>query len=286
MHKHRQRHIKTYLNIEKPAAKGQHLLHHEPVIHDMIGMAGVTNADTVLDLGAGRGAITFPLAKKAGRVLAIENDASFAAALRQRAVPCSNVAVIERDIREAYLPKEPFHVVANIPFFMTTFILEKLLDPPGSAFQGAVLIVQHGAAKGFTARQIRSPRLLKWRMWFDFELVRVVPRRHFSPPPQVDAAVLRIRRRKTPWLQTQHHHAFGGLAEYALNEPALPVCEALAGIFTPVQIRHLLQQIRVERNTPVCLLRERDWAAVFDTMREKVPSYRWPKATTKKRSAR
>ncbi|MFM9281239.1 23S ribosomal RNA methyltransferase Erm [Paenibacillus jiagnxiensis] len=283
MQKQQQRKAGMQSIAERPAARGQHLLHHQPVIHEMIKLAEITAADVVLDLGAGRGAITMPLAERAGKVLAIENDAALAAALRQKSALCHNVSVIERDIRDTYLPKEPFHVVANIPFFITTPILEKLLDPPNSPFQGAVLIVQHGAAKGLSSRMIRSPRLLIWRMWFDLELVKVVPRRHFSPPPRVDAAILRIRRRSAPRVEAKDRQTFAGLAEYGLAYPVMPVDEALAGIFTPVQIRLLLQQLKLDRKVPVCSLRERDWGVIFQTMREKVPPYRWPKRAKKKR---
>lgn len=286
MHKERQRKAGTQSIAERSAARGQHLLHHQPVIHEMIKLAEITAADVVLDLGAGRGAITMPLAERAGKVLAIENDAAFAAVLRQKSAPCRNVTVIERDIRDTYLPKEPFHVVANIPFFITTPILEKLLDQPGSPFQGAVLIVQHGTAKGLTSRMIRSPRMLTWRMWFDLELLKVVPRRYFSPPPRVDAAILRIRRRSAPWVGPKDRHAFAGLAEYGLAYPEMPVCDALAGIFTPVQIKLLLQQLKLDRKIPVCALRERDWGVIFQTMREKVPPYRWPKRAKIRRGSK
>ncbi|MDR0268110.1 23S ribosomal RNA methyltransferase Erm [Paenibacillus sp.] len=281
MYKHNRGLSGTPKREGKPDLRAQHLLHNKQVIQEMVDYAGLTSIDTVLDLGAGKGAITFHLAETAGKVVAIEKDAAFAEALRRKAEEYANVAIVERDIQHSYLPKKPFHVVANIPFFITTPILEKLLNPPVSSFQGAVLIVQHGAAKGFTNRFIRSPRLLKWRMWFDIDLVKMVPRRHFSPPPRVDAAVLRIRRKKTAEIDLRHHHTFEGLAEYALKHPELPVSGALQGIFTPPQMKQLMISLKIDRHAPICSLNELQWGIVFHTMLERVPSFRWPKRKKK-----
>lgn len=140
--------------------------------------------ETVLDLGAGKGALTFTLAGIAGRVIAVENDPRFADMLRNKARAFSNVAVVERNILHLNWPKRPFCVVANIPYSITTPIMMKLLDSSGSHFRCAVLLIEYGAAKRFTARMIRDPRLLGWRMRFDLEWIDAVPRDHFSPPPE------------------------------------------------------------------------------------------------------
>ncbi|GIP30190.1 ribosomal RNA small subunit methyltransferase A [Paenibacillus sp. J23TS9] len=276
MHRQDQRLPKTKTGDEKSNLRAQHLLHNKRIVQEMVEHAGIQSIDIVVDLGAGKGAITWDLAEKAGKVVAIENDPAYAEALRRKSEAFSNVMIIERDIREAYLPKEPFHVVANIPFFITTPILDKLMDPPGSSFQGAVMLIQHGAAKGFTARLIRNPRLLKWRMWFDMELVKVVPKYHFSPPPSVDAAILRIRRKEDVKIALHHHHAFEGLAEYGLKYPELPVYEALKGIFTTTQMKHLVRNLRADRHAPICTLNELQWGVVFHAMQERVPAFRWP----------
>ncbi|WP_197257535.1 rRNA adenine N-6-methyltransferase family protein [Paenibacillus dendritiformis] len=129
---------------------------------EMMDKAKIRPADTVVDLGAGTGAFTFVQAEVAGSVIAMENDSEFAEMLRRKSKRHDNITVVERDIQKAYLPKQPFCVVANIPFSLTTPILSMLMDTPASSFQREALILDYGAAKGLTARLIRRPRLLTW----------------------------------------------------------------------------------------------------------------------------
>jgi 23S rRNA (adenine-N6)-dimethyltransferase len=75
--------------------------------------------------------------------------------------------------------------VANLPFHTTTAILRRLLDPRGHLAR-ADLVLQRGAAIGWSQRPVRR---------FDLRLGRTIPSHRFVPPPSVDAAVLTIRRR-------------------------------------------------------------------------------------------
>nr|WP_277344894.1 rRNA adenine N-6-methyltransferase family protein [Paenibacillus thiaminolyticus] len=180
------------------------------------------------------------------------------------------------------MPKQPFCVVANIPFSITTPILRMLMDAPASSFQRAALILDYGAAKGLTVRLIRHPRLLIWRTGFDIELVKLIPRRYFAPPPSVDTAMVLIRRKAQPPVAPKHSHTFAALAEYALKRPDLPLHAALQGIFTPPQMKHLVRCLGISRDIPACALNERQWGIVFQTMLERVESYRWPRPQRKK----
>ncbi|MDG0875714.1 rRNA adenine N(6)-methyltransferase family protein [Paenibacillus thiaminolyticus] len=261
---------------------GKHLLLNERIVREMMDKAKIRPADTVVDLGAGTGAFTFVLAEKAGNVIAIENDPEFANMLRRKSKEHNNITIVERDIQKAYLPKQPFCVVSNIPFSITTPILRMLMDAPASSFQRAALILDYGAAKGLTARLIRHPRLLIWRTGFDIELVKLIPRHYFAPPPSVDTAMVLIRRKAQPPVAPKHSHTFAALAEYALKRPDLPLHAALQGIFTPPQMKHLVRCLGISRDIPACALNERQWGIVFQTMLERVESYRWPRRQRKK----
>jgi 23S rRNA (adenine-N6)-dimethyltransferase len=132
----------------------------------------------VLDLGAGTGALTLPLAAVAGRVVAIERDPKLARRLGRRAP--ANVSVHERAIEDMWLPRRPFRVVANLPFAGSNAIVRRLLAR-GVPLLGADLIVELGAARGWVER---SPRC---------SIACVLPADAFVPAPRCQAAVLRIR---------------------------------------------------------------------------------------------
>ncbi|UFJ39315.1 23S ribosomal RNA methyltransferase Erm [Brevibacillus humidisoli] len=277
MNRQDKRHRKARKGLEGPNFSGQHLLHNKRVIQEMIQLAGITSADTVLEIGAGKGAFTLSLAERAKHVLAVEYDPVFVEVLRKKAEGYRNIKVIERDILKTSLPRDPFSVVASIPYSITTPILEKLLYPPSSAIQRAVLMIEYGAAKRFTANSIINPRILKWRIWFEMKLIRVVGRSHFSPPPRVDSAILRVRRRSSPLVASHHHSRFVALAEYGLRCPELPIYEALNGVFTPPQLKHVLRDVGRERDAPICSLNEDQWGVVFLAMLRHVEPHRWPK---------
>lgn len=260
-----------------PNFTGQHLLHNPKTIKQLIEAACLQSTDTVLEIGAGKGGLTFPIVEKAGRVIAVEIDADFVEALRVKAKCCPKIKIIQGDIREMRLPVGPFCVVANIPFSITTAILEKLLGAESKAFQRGVLILEKGAARRFTEGSTLDPRLLMWRMTFQFEMRTVVPRTHFAPPPRVDAAIVRIARREHPLVPANEGKRFIAFAAYVLSEPRLLAADALKGIFTPAQLNTALKNAKVEREQVVSLLSLEQWASLFHAMLHHVAPYRWPK---------
>lgn len=259
-----------------PNFSGQHLLHHKDTIRRIIDLAKIKHQDTVLEIGPGKGALTVSLAEKAEKVIAIEYDKDFIEILQRKLALAPNVHIIERDFLEAHLPRKPFSVVANIPYAITTPILEKLLGEPTNSLQQAVLMMEKGAAKRFTAYPITNPKILKWRMWYRMELAFDVSPKYFSPPPRVESAVVKIERREGSQVLPRQHRQFMALAQYALRRPQLPVYEALKGVFTPPQIKYLAKTLKIDSRCPICSLKESQWETLFHTMVKHVAPFRWP----------
>jgi 23S rRNA (adenine-N6)-dimethyltransferase len=162
---------------------------------ELVRDAGVGAGDLVLDLGAGSGRLTGELARSARHVVAVELDPRLAAHLRGR---WSNVEVVEGDAALVPLPREPFRVVANLPFASTTAILRHLLDDPGVPLLRADVVVEWPVA---LKRSLPWPSTLNdvvWGAWYSTSLARRLPRSAFDPPPSVDAGVLVLERRACP----------------------------------------------------------------------------------------
>lgn len=164
---------------------------------DLVHLAGIGPDDLVLDLGAGLGALTAPLADTGAKVVAVERDERYAQRLRDRFAAAPNVTVVTGDLRAVPLPRRDFRVVANIPFATTAALLRRLLDPPGSALASAYLVVEAGAARRLSAWS-RQPAGAWWGARFTLRRVRHLSREAFRPPPTVDAEVLAIERYALP----------------------------------------------------------------------------------------
>jgi len=153
----------------------------------------VAAGELVVDIGAGSGMLTRALLGAGARVVAIEPDRRLGARLRE--LP---VTLVARDVLTAEWPKEPFRVVANLPFLHTADICRRLLSDPAIPLVSADLVVEWD----FAAKRARlwpsTAQTVVWSAWYELAVVRRIERSAFSPPPSVAAGVLRARRRSEP----------------------------------------------------------------------------------------
>ncbi|ACQ80179.1 ribosomal RNA adenine methylase transferase [Beutenbergia cavernae DSM 12333] len=154
----------------------------------LVDRAGVEHGDTVLDLGAGAGALTGPLVDRGARVIALERHAGRVQRLRER-FDGRSVSVVEADIRDLRLPARPFRVVANPPFHLARPIVADLLG--ARLLVRADLVLRHDTARNLARAHADDPR---WVV----ETTLAIPRTAFEPSPSVDALVLTLRRRSGP----------------------------------------------------------------------------------------
>ena len=206
-----------------PRPHGRHFLRSRRLAEALVADAGVGPRDLVLDLGAGAGALTHELARRAGRVWAVELDAALVVELRRRFAG-TGVRVIHADATRLRWPDEPFKVVANVPFDRTTAILRALLDDPAVPLVAADLVVQWELAVKRAAVWPSTLASAYWGAWYRFAVVRRLPPCAFAPPPPVSAGVLRIERRLDPLVPASEHAAYRAFVKrgFAAGRPAVP----------------------------------------------------------------
>lgn len=173
----------------------QNFLTSRRVIDGLLRLTDISPADTVLEIGAGKGHITRALAEICGRVLTYEIDPALAARLQGSLPP--NVSLYGQDFLRAPLPKGDYKVFANIPFSITTDILRKLTggsNPPKAAW----LIMEKGAAMRFCGQPRESSISLLLKPWWEVRIVHRLRREDFHPMPRVDCVLLELRYKSAP----------------------------------------------------------------------------------------
>jgi 16S rRNA (adenine1518-N6/adenine1519-N6)-dimethyltransferase len=171
---------------------GQHFLVDKPSLEAVMDAAEPGPADTVLEIGPGLGVMTRPLTRAAGRVIAVETDPVLAGLLRREAP--SNLEVVERDILQFNLTEltPGYKVIANIPYYLTSKILRLLIEGPNPPSLMSLLIQKEVAERIIAKPGHLSILALSVQYYGRPELVRVVERHKFWPPPEVDSAILRV----------------------------------------------------------------------------------------------
>lgn len=185
---------------------GQHFLFDPGILGRIADAAGLSGADTVLEIGPGRGTLTRELARRAGTVVAIEADRALAAALAA-APPAPNVTVIAGDALE--VPWPPADVIAgNIPYQITSPLIERALTPPRP--RAIVFLVQREVADRLAAApgsRAYGALTAGVALVAGVERLFAVRAGAFRPPPRVESAVVRLTPRPAPLARTPAEEA-------------------------------------------------------------------------------
>lgn len=187
---------------------GQNFLVNPGVCPRMASACGATKAHGVLEIGPGAGALTRELAKVAGRVAAVELDTRLLPVLAESLADFDNVEVIHGDILKLDLrallaerfPGMPVAVCANLPYYITTPVLMRLLEERLPIESVTVMVQQEAAARLCAPMGSRECGAVTAAVaWFaQAEQLFKVSRGSFLPVPNVDSAVIRLRLRREP----------------------------------------------------------------------------------------
>lgn len=204
------------------AAYSQNFLHSRQLVSALVERSSIGSDDVVIEIGPGRGIITDALASRSRHVITIEKDPRYASQVSRRFGDRANVTVFACDILDFPLPETPFKVFANIPYRITTAIVDYLttgVAPPVDAY----LTVQQEAAARFTGEDEASMVSTCMKPWFEMSIVHRFRRRDFVPRPSVDSVLLRISRREPPLIPWDEREQFRRVVEaiYSAWQPTV-----------------------------------------------------------------
>lgn len=179
---------------------GQHFLRNPRFARELARAAKIVPGDTVVEIGPGKGALTRELLAFGGRVIAIEKDEGLVRSLKEtfaQEISNEQLQLIEDDVRNfdpgsLQLTAGSYVVAANIPYYITGEIVRAFLTARVQPCTMA-LLVQKEVAERIVARDEKESILsISVKAYGAPKVVAKVPRGNFSPPPQVDSAILII----------------------------------------------------------------------------------------------
>ena len=183
-------------------ALGQNFLVDEEAIGTIIAGSGVSGKTLVLEIGPGTGALTLPLAERAGRVIAVDLDEDMIEGLRVKTFGMDNVELICGDILETAQEHglEEFRIIGILPYYITTPIIMKLLREGTGAASITVMMQKEVADRIAAEPGTRAAGAITYPVHYYAEVTEIadVPRECFYPVPGVDSAVLRLDLREEP----------------------------------------------------------------------------------------
>ncbi|MDX2271505.1 MAG: 16S rRNA (adenine(1518)-N(6)/adenine(1519)-N(6))-dimethyltransferase RsmA [Cyanobacteriota bacterium] len=212
--------------------------------------AGDPAQTTVLEIGPGTGQLTRRLLQMGVQVIAVEIDRDLCRLLHKQFADQPRFQLIEGDFLQMPLPTAASFVVANIPYNITSPILEKILGSPAHPihqFERIVLLVQQELAQRLTASvgsKAYGAMSLRMQYLADCQLIQTVPARAFKPPPKVESAIISLAPRPPAppaldpaWLETLLQQGFAMRRKMLLNtlQSLLPKSQ-LAPVFAGLSI--------------------------------------------------
>lgn len=217
---------------------GQNILMDETYLDAIVDAARLSDADTVVEIGAGPGNLTAKLAACAGKVIAIEFDREMAIALRGE-MKAKNVIIVEYDalridygaLVSAHLPPdEKAKAVANLPYNIATEIIFRLLDAR-SSFSIMLLMTQLEVARRITAEVgVKEYGVLTvmTNIFANTHIEMIVPGGAFRPRPKVDSAVVRFDIMDRPKIEIADEKRFRMTVRGAFGQRRKTLANALS----------------------------------------------------------
>lgn len=179
---------------------GQNFLDSPEIVSKILDIAGIGKTDVVLEVGPGRGALTFEIVKRVKKVFAIEKDRDLARRLQEDIEKdrIKNCEVIEGDIRDIhpsmdFLGVERYILLGNIPYYITARLFRKFLEEELMQPEKIIFMVQREIAERIVSCEPDHTLLsVSIRAYGVPAIELFVPRTMFSPPPRVDSSVISV----------------------------------------------------------------------------------------------
>ena len=257
------------MSLKNKKSLGQHWLRDREVLSKIADYACIDKDDIVLEIGPGLGTLTSELLRRAKKIIAVEFDHNLASKLPGQ-FPGKNLEVIESDILKfdlTTLPKN-YKVVANIPYYITSKIVQLLMESSNKPAI-VVLLVQKEVAERLAAAQgDMSILAISTQIYAEVYLGEVVPAELFIPVPKVDSQIIILKTRNAPLVNKDSIDTFFKVVKAGFSSKRKKLRSSLAGglRLSKIEVELLLQSAEIDFNCRAEMLSIFDWLRLTKVM--------------------
>ncbi len=213
---------------------GQNFLFDPSLLQRIIEVAHIAPDDTVVEIGPGHGRLTRMLAQRVQKVLAIELDSRLYERLKEEIQAFDNLELVNADaLTYPYDSLGTFKVVANIPYYITTPIIFKLIDSRKNLTSMTLTVQKEVAERIVAVPHTRQYGVLSIAVQYYGKptLEFIIPKEAFRPVPEVDSAVIHIEMYKKPAVDVQDEKLFFRIVRTAFSQRRKMVYNTLKGVY-------------------------------------------------------
>lgn len=249
--------------IRKRIQLAQNFFRDRGLIASVVTNSSLDKNDTVYEIGPGEGIITRELAERAGRVVAIEKDATLAAQLRGKLRERTNTQVLEGDFLKYKIKEKDYKIFSNIPFNITAEVVKRILfgeNPPSEAY----LVVQKEAAGKFAGMPCDTEVSVLAKPWFTLRILREFRRADFEPVPSVDVVFLQIVKREQPLISLENAWKYRKFVQFGFEAWKKDLKTAYKKVFTYEQWKRLSKNLSFSLKATPTELSFEQWLGLFE----------------------
>jgi len=177
---------------------GQHFLVDENILEEIVHSGDIKETDHIVEIGPGIGVLTRELLYGAGKVTAVEIDERMISLLKHFTGYSPALHIVNNDALKVELPDEPYKIIANIPYHITSPLLRHAMLESKTRPQSMTLLIQKEVADRICDTKSESLLSITVKLFGEPHKVCNVPPAAFLPPPKVDSAVIHIECFKEP----------------------------------------------------------------------------------------
>ena len=273
--------MKKY-SIKANKSLGQNFLISKEVIDAIINCSDISKEDLIIEIGPGLGTLTKYLVQSAGKVICIELDKKMVNILEDRFYLYKNFQIINDDVLKVDLEKiisnvkregmlKHVKVVANLPYYITTPIIMKLLEDKLD-IESITVMIQKEVADRLT--EIPGGKLtgaITYAVYYycESEKILEVPNDSFIPQPEVTSKVIKLKLRKIPVIEVENEKLFFNIIKSAFMQRRKTLLNGLTNthIFTTKeQGEKILNEIGIDKNTRAEKLKIEDYYNIYNKL--------------------